>query len=294
MTSVRRRVPSDKARGRTFIALAALAWSSAGVIQRNLAVDPATQVVGRAMFAWLGIFVFVTLTERGGTLRAFRSMGRVELAFSLAIAVASGTFILALNDTTVANVLVLQAAAPLLAAALGQVFLGERVTTPTWLATLVAITGVAVMVGGPNGVVSAGLLLAGIAAIAYGASIVLARRRSDVSMAPASCLAQVLLVVCLVPLAHLTHVSVHDLLLLAILGIGQIGLGLVFLTLGARLIPAAEVALISLLEVVLGPVWVWLFRSETPAPATVVGGSLILVAVMLGAMWAPRALPTIT
>jgi drug/metabolite transporter (DMT)-like permease len=281
-------VSSSRLRGRSYVALSALAWSSAGVVQRNLTVDPMTQVVGRSTFACLAIFAFVAFAERAGTQRAFRSMRRVELGFAVCTAISSAAFILALNATTVANVLVLQAAAPLLAAALGQVFLGEQVTAPVWLATLVALTGMVIMVGGPGGGLSAGLLLAGVVAVSFATSIVLARRRRDVSMAPASCLGQLLLVVCLAPLSHPAQVGAHDLLLLGGLGIGQIGLGFVLLTLGARLIPAAEIALLSLLEVALGPLWVWLARGEIPAPATLAGGCVILSAVLLVMMWTPR------
>jgi len=281
-------VSSSSLRGRSYVALSALAWSSAGVVQRNLTVDPMTQVVGRSAFACLAIFAFVAFAERAGTQRAFRSMRRVELGFAVCTAISSAAFILALNATTVANVLVLQAAAPLLAAALGQVLLGEQVTAPVWLATLVALTGMVIMVGGPGGGLSAGLLLAGVVAVSFATSIVLARRRRDVSMAPASCLGQLLLVVCLAPLSHPAQVGAHDLLLLGGLGIGQIGLGFVLLTLGARLIPAAEIALLSLLEVALGPLWVWLARGEIPAPATLAGGCVILSAVLLAMMWRPR------
>jgi drug/metabolite transporter (DMT)-like permease len=81
---------------------------------------------------------------------------------------------------------------------------------------------------------------------------------------------------------------------LAALGAGQIGLGLVFLTIGARLIPAAQVALISLLEVVLGPLWVWVAIDEQPTTATLVGGAIVVLAVVIqagGRTPAPRALP---
>ena len=288
MTKTITPVSSSRLRGRSYVALSALAWSSAGVVQRNLTVDPMTQVVGRSTFACLAIFAFVALTERAGTQRAFRSMRRVELGFAVCTAISSAAFILALNATTVANVLVLQAAAPLLAAALGQVLLKERVTAPVWLATLVALAGMGIMVGGPGGGLSPGLLMAGVVAVSFATSIVLARRRRDVSMAPASCLGQLLLVVCLAPLSHPVQVGTHDLLLLGGLGMGQIGLGLVLLTLGARLIPAAEIALLSLLEVVLGPIWVWLARGEIPAPATLAGGCVILSAVLLAMMWTSR------
>jgi drug/metabolite transporter (DMT)-like permease len=80
-----------------------------------------------------------------------------------------------------------------------------------------------------------------------------------------------------------------DLLALAALGAGQIGLGLAFLTVGARLIPAAQVALITLLEVVLGPLWVWLAVDEKPTTATLLGGAIVVVAVVIQAVGAPRA-----
>ena len=85
------------------------------------------------------------------------------------------------------------------------------------------------------------------------------------------------------PFASPGSVSLQDLGLLVALGVGQIGLGLVLLTIGARLIPAAEVALITLLEIVLGPLWVWLVLSEQPGAATLAGGAIVLGAVALQA-----------
>ena len=74
---------------------------------------------------------------------------------------------------------------------------------------------------------------------------------------------------------------------LALLGIGQVGLGLALLTVGARLIPAAQVGLITLLEVVLGPVWVWLALNEQPSTATLVGGVIVIIAIVIQTRGAP-------
>ena len=100
-------------------------------------------------------------------------------------------------------------------------------------------------------------------------------------MAPATCLSQLLVLLCAAPFAHPGQVGSGDLVLLISLGIGQIGLGFVFFTIGGRLIPAAEVALITLLEVVLGPLWVWLVLSEKPGVATLLGGVVVLAAVAI-------------
>jgi len=120
---------------------------------------------------------------------------------------------------------------------------------------------------------------------------VITRHRREISMAPATCLSQVLVLVCAAPFADASEVGGKDLALLIGLGVGQIGLGLILLTIGARLIPAAEVALITLLEIVLGPVWVWLSRGEQPGATTLAGGAIVLGAVVFQAVAAPQAEP---
>lgn len=270
-------------RGQAYVALAALAWSTAGVLQRELSTGTATQVAGRALFATVALFLFVAVSERRGTLRAFRAMGRAELAVAGTTAVASGTFIVALNYTTVANVLFMQAVAPIAAALIAWIGLRERVSRRTAVAMVVAVAGVGLMVGGPGGAHGIGLALSVVMTTTFALSVVITRHRRDISMGPAICLSQVLVVVALAPFAHPGSAGARDVALMAVLGFGQMGLGLAFLAMGARLIPAAEVALISLLEVVLGPLWVWLAFSEHPSTTTLAGGAIVVAAVVLQA-----------
>jgi drug/metabolite transporter (DMT)-like permease len=117
--------------------------------------------------------------------------------------------------------------------------------------------------------------------------IVITRHKREVSMAPATCLSQLLVLLFAAPFADPGEIGGRDLALLAGLGITQIGLGLIFLSLGARLIPAAEVALITLLEIVLGPLWVWIALSERPGTATLVGGAIVIGAVLIQVRGAP-------
>jgi drug/metabolite transporter (DMT)-like permease len=273
--------------GQLAIVVAAVAWSTAGLAQRELDADPATQVAGRAVFAGLALLAIVLATERRGTLAAFRSMGRSGLALAVFLAISSGSFLLALNYTSVANVLFMQAAAPMMAALLGWVLLSEGVDTRTWVALALAGTGVALM--------AAGSLDAGVAAVAlplvmtasFAMVIVIARHRKDTSMMPATCASQLLVVVACAPFVSLGSVSGSDWAVLAALGVGQMGLGLAFLTIGARLIPPAQVAVISLLEVVLGPLWVWLAYDERPTAATLAGGAIVVAAVVVQAVGVP-------
>jgi drug/metabolite transporter (DMT)-like permease len=268
-------------RGQLYIALAAVAWSSAGLLQRELTVDTTTQLAGRAFFAMLALAGFVLLTSRGHPVLAFRSMDRAGLAVAVCIAVASGSFIVALNHASVANVLVMQAAAPIAAALIAWLALGDPITRRSWLAMAIAVAGVGLMVGGPDsgGVIGVGVSI--VMTLAFAIGLVITRHRRDVSMAPATCLAQVLVLLVAVPFADPASVTQHDLVVFAVFGVFQIGLGLALLTVGARLIPAHEVAIISLLEVVLGAFWVWIAFSETPGAATLVGGAVVVFAVLL-------------
>jgi drug/metabolite transporter (DMT)-like permease len=171
------------------------------------------------------------------------------------------------------------------------VTLGEPVTRRTALAMALALAGVAVMLGAPGEGSLAGDGLSLLAALAFAAMIVIARWRSDVSMTPATCLAQVILVAVFLPFASPGEIAGGDVGWLAALGIGQVGLGFVLLTVGARLIPAAQVGLITLLEVVLGPVWVWLALDERPSTLTLVGGAVVIVAIVIQTRGAPAPEP---
>jgi drug/metabolite transporter (DMT)-like permease len=251
------------------------------VLQRELSVSTGTQVAGRALVAFLALLAFVAVTHHGRTIDAFRTMGRAGLAVAACTAIASGSFIVALNHSTVANVLFIQAVAPVAAALLAWLALGESIARRTGVAMIVALLGVGLMVGGPD---SGGLLGAGVSlmmTLAFAVTIVITRHKREISMAPAICLSQLIVLLVGAPFAHPGTITQRDFGLLVLIGVGQMGLGLAFLTAGARLIPASEVALITLLEVVLGPLWVWISVSETPALAALAGGAVVVIAVLI-------------
>jgi drug/metabolite transporter (DMT)-like permease len=274
-------------RGQLYVALAAIAWSSAGVLQRQLTLDTATQVAGRAVFAGCALLAWVAVVERGRVAHAFRSVGLAGVAVALCVAIASGGFIAALNHTSVARVLFILALAPVFAAVLARATLGEPISRRTAAAMALALAGVALMLGAPGEGSLAGDGLAFLTAFAFSVMIVITRWRHDVSMAPATCLSQAILVVAFLPFATVGDIDAADAGWLAALGVGQIGLGFALLTAGARLIPAAQVGLITLLEVVLGPLWVWLALDEQPSTLTLVGGAIVIVAIVIQTRQAP-------
>ena len=268
-------------RGQIYVALAAVAWSTAGVLQRQLTLDTTTQVFGRAAFAAVALLAYVAVAERGRVVQAFRSIGLAGVAVALCVATASCSFIAALNNTSVARVLIIVAVAPVLAALFAWVALGEPITRRTVVAMALALAGVALMLGDPGEGSLAGDGLAFVVALAFALMIVITRWRHDVSMTPATCLSQVIVIVAFLPFASPGEIGGDDVFWLAALGIGQIGLGFALLTVGARLIPAAQVGLITLLELVFGPLWVWLAEGERPTSLTFVGGAIVIVAIVI-------------
>jgi drug/metabolite transporter (DMT)-like permease len=278
-------------RGQIYVALAAVAWSTAGVLQRQLTLDTPTQVFGRAVFGAAALLVYVAVVERGQVVEAFRSVGLAGVAVALCVATASASFIGALNHTSVARVLFILALAPVLAALLAWAALGEPITRRTIAAMALALVGVTLLLGAPGEGSLAGDGLSFVVALAFALTIVITRWRRDVSMAPATCLSQVILVAAFAPFGSPGEIGGGDLGWLAALGIGQIGLGFVLLTVGARLIPAVQVGLITLLEAVLGPLWVWLALDERPSALTLVGGAVVIVAIVIQTRAAPAPEP---
>lgn len=272
-------------RGQLLVAAAAVAWSTAGPVQRAVAASAPTQAAVRAGVAVVALTAYLAVRRRGETVAAFRSVGRAGVGVAIALAFASCCFILALADTSVAHVLLFQAISPFLAALFAWFLMRERVPARTWVAMGAALAGVAIMVGGSLG--SGGLqgdALSLVMAIAFAVVVVITRRHREISMTPATALGMAISVLAMAPFAHPGVLSAGDFLLLAALGAGQIALGMILFTAGARLIPAAQAGLITLLEVVLGPLWVWLIYREEPDALTLAGGTVIITAVLLHAL----------
>jgi drug/metabolite transporter (DMT)-like permease len=271
-------------RGQLFVAFAAVAWSFAGVLQRGLKLDIATQAASRSGVAFLAMVVVVLIEARRTKqpLWVFvRAPGWPGLVMAVCSGGASACFIFALNRTSVASVLFIQALTPLVAVVLARVFLGERASRRAWIAMSIAVGGVALMVGGPKVGSITGLVAAGGMSGLFAVTIVLTRFAKGVSMAPASALSQLLVVLCALPFAHFSTIGKSDVVRVVLMGVFQMGLGQLCFIIGARLIAAAETGLITLLEVVLGPLWVWIVYAESPGAVTVLGGLIVVAAVIL-------------
>lgn len=267
----------------------AVIWSFGGALAREIAVDDRwTVVFWRASWAALFLIAFM-LTRDGprGTIDLFRKMGWPGIAVGFCFSIGSTCFILALQFTTVANILLIQSSVPLIAALISWIIFREPVAGPTWIAIAAVIAGVGIMVSdaltGSVSPLGSGLSL--IIALVIAAATVITRRYAQVRMTPACCLGQFISIAVSAIFASGFAVGLHDMGFLFAFGALNLGLGLAFFATGVRLIPATAAALIGTLETVLGPLWVWFTHDEVPSFRTLVGGSIVLAALIVHILW---------
>ena len=270
--------------GAAFVLGSAVVWSFGGTLARFLPVtDTWTVVFWRSLFAALFLLGFMLLRDGPrGTVQLFRSMGLAGVAVGVCFAVASTAFILALAYTTVANVVLIQAGVPLIAALMAWLLFRERIAVHTWVAIAAVIGGVAIMVseslGGSTSMI--GDALAILIAFAFATATIITRRFAHVRMTPAVFLGTVLAAATGASQASSFAVSAQELGMLVVFGAFNFGLGLALFVTGARLVPSALAALLGTAETLLAPLWAAVIHGEVPGTRTVIGGLVVLAALL--------------
>jgi drug/metabolite transporter (DMT)-like permease len=268
--------------GVLMVLVAGVCLSFGGLILRHVESADIWLMVFYRSSAFAGtLLVFLAVVYRGRLVRPFLAVGREGVAVALALGAGSICYLVAIDLTTVANVVFILGAGPLLTALLGRLVLGERVRPVTWIAMAAALCGIALMVveGLGSGHLAGNVVAFG-AAVAFAVMVVAIRRAKSVDMVPASCLGGLMGAAASATMIGGFGISGHDLGLAILLGSAQLGAGFLLITLGTRRVPAAEVPLLALTEVVLAPIWVWLWVSEAPGRLTLLGGAVVLAAVL--------------
>ena len=288
---------TDRARGILLIMAATVFWGAEPLWIRKVGAGDwqilfwSGGLMSAGMFAWLA-------WEHGrNILRAILDTGRPGLIAVISLTVAYSGYILSINRTTVANAVVLLATAPLFAAVLGRIFLGERLRRRTLVAMFVAFAGVLTMVSGSLG----GIRLAGdLMALATGAffavNIVALRaapRRDGkpVDMMPSNAMAGIVIATIAMFLDDPLAVAGADIPYLLAIGLLSMGLGIWLFTRGVRHLQAAEAGLLCLGEVLFAPILVWAFIGEVPESRALLGAAIVLAALIYDTMPERRAAP---
>jgi drug/metabolite transporter (DMT)-like permease len=277
------RTPAEHRKGIVLMLGATLCWASAGVLVRNMEVHDGWKITfWRSLFMTLFLLGVISFQHGRRLPERMRAMGWPGIVTGLLFALMFISFILALSTTTVANTLVLGSVSPFVAALFGRLFLLEAVLPRTWIAMIAALAGIVVMFfDSISGGVWTGNLIALCIPIAFATSVVILRKsRAEVDMIPSIFLAGIFSMILTLPFAMPLSVSPGDLGLLATMGVVQLGLGLMLFMLAVPYLSSAEITLLSVLEIIFGVVSTWMLVGERPANATLLGGGIVIGALV--------------
>jgi len=288
----------EQRRGLIFVFMAGVLWSTVGLGIRM--IDEATVwqiLLYRSISLSLFLATVIYLRSRGNLFEVVKAAGLPGCIAGLALVGAYSGGIYGIQSTSVANAMLLFASAPFMAAILGWIFLREKVRKATWIAILFAILGIGIMVQDKTqgGAALLGNLAALGSAFGFAVFTVALRWGRSGDMLPAVFLSGIFAIfitssICLFSGLPF-QISVNDTSISMGMGVFQVGAGLVLYTLGSKTLPAAELTLLSLAEVLLGPLWVYLFLNEVATLNTLFGGLVLLLAIAGNAISGARRKP---
>ena len=269
--------------GPLLIFLGALSLSFGGLIVKSFEGSTLWQILfWRSMFFSLTVLTFLILTYKKNTIKAFYESGVPGLIGGIVLSFGFCGYVYAMYNTTVANTNFIISLQILFLAIFGYFFLKEKITTLTLTSIILAMSGVLLMVGNS---LSPGELSGNLAAfsmpITFAVLIIIVRKFPKVDMVPAQFIAGISSCMIGYLLSTKIMISNHDIFLGFLAGFFQVGFGFIFLPIGASTTPSATVGIIMLSESVLGPLWAFLFVSERPSLYGLIGGAIILFAVIL-------------
>jgi drug/metabolite transporter (DMT)-like permease len=269
--------------------VAAICWSSGGILVRQLSISNAWEIV-----VWRSLFMAVFVAGVLGVIHGRRlpqavvAAGRPGLLAGLFLAGTFFFFIASLTRTTVANTFVLMSVSPFLAAIAGRIVLREAVPRRTWWAMAVAFAGMVAMFADSldSGQLAGNLLALGVSCCFAAQVTVLRRYHATVDMLPQVMLAGIISLAVALLLSPPFAASGRDLAILALMGCVQLGTGCLLATAASKHLSATELGLMALLEPITGPIWVWALMGEHPGAATLTGGAVVLAAVVTNELFA--------
>jgi len=275
---------SDHMKGLAITGFGVLVLSPDALLLRLLSVDHWTTVMWRGLLMAITLTLVMAVLYRGRPWMAFRAVGRWGLVSACIYGFNMTTFVYSINNTAVANTLVIIAAAPLFAAILSRLFLRERVALETWIATTAVLVGIAVVFwdGLGRGTWNGDLAALATAWLLAGNFTVL-RHRKHINMVPATALGGfgAAVVLFLTGAAAPLSPGPQDWLVLALLGFVVVPVAFGLITIGPRYITAPETGLLMLVETMLGPIWVWLALGERASGTSLSGGALVIVTLLV-------------
>ncbi len=269
--------------GPLLVFFGAFSLSFGGLIIKSF--DGATQwqiLFWRTIFFLLIILIYLTITYKKDILKSFYVSGIPGFFGGLILSFGFCGYVFAMYNTTVANTNFIIQTQTIFLAIFGYFFLKEKISVTTLISIILAISGIVLMVGES---LSAGQTLGNIAAfsmpISFAVLILIIRKYPNIDMVPSQFIAGVIALIIGYIMSGKINISYHDIFLGFLAGFFQLGLGFIFITIGAQRTPSAMVGIIMLSEAVFGPLWAWLFINEQPPTIVLLGGTIVIIAVLL-------------
>jgi drug/metabolite transporter (DMT)-like permease len=285
---------ADRRRGVALGLLGILVVSPDALLIRSVDADLLPLIFWRSSLTMIGVLLLLAATSSGHVIGAIRAGGRPALTGGTFFALATTFFVVSITRAQVASALAMLSAGPLFASVLSSSFAGERIALRTWVTSAVVVLGVgAILATSGSGSALQGNVAALVAVMASAAFLTTIRRFRAVDMTPAVAVGGAISAVVAGTIAWIRGdvlgVAGEDLVALLPMGLVVLPVSLTLLTRASRSLPAPELGLLSLLETVLGPLWVWLAGDEVPGANVLTAGGLIVIAVATHTILASRA-----
>jgi len=269
--------------GPILIFLGACCLSFGGLIVKSFEGATLWQILfWRSIFFSIAIVIFLLITHKKNIFNSFYKSGFPGLIGGLILSLGYCGYVFAMYNTTVANTNFIIQTQTIFLAVFGYIFLKEKISKLTLFSIIFAFIGIMLMVGNSlSPGQTSGNIAAFIMPISFATLILIVRKFPDIDMIPMQFVAGIGAIIIGYLFSTKLIISSHDIFLGFLAGFFQVGLGFIFITIGARSTPSALVGIIMLTEAVLGPLWAWLFANENPPLVVLIGGTIIISAVFL-------------
>ena len=236
----------------------------------------------RSLFFLLALSIFLLITYKGKTLKVIKDSGYPAAIGGLVMSFSFISFVVAMSSTTVANVVFIISTQSMFLALFGYFYLKEKVSLTGFISITLAMTGIIIMVGDS---ISSGSLFGNLVALAipinFSILVMIIRKNTNLDMVPAIFYSGIFSCIYGLFLSESFSFSNHDIFMGFLLGVPQLALGFICITIGSRSTASATIGLLMLTETLFGPIWVWLFLNEIPPLSVFIGGAVIILAIIL-------------
>ena len=279
--------------GTALVLLGALCLSFGGIIVKSFEGANLWQILfWRQIFFSLIVALYLLITFKRNFFKSFYNSGLPGLVAGIFLGIGFSAYVFAMYYTTVANTLFIISTETIFLALFGYIFLREKINLVTLISIIMGMSGVLLIIGTSLSIQSSSQFLGNIVAfimpISFAVLIVIIRKYPKVNMVPSQFVAGIFAALIGYLVAGKLSISSHDLFLGFLAGTFQIGFGFIMITIGSQTTPAAAVGVLMLTEAVFGPIWAWLFINEIPPISVIIGGCIIISAILFEFFFSSR------